>query len=254
MWRTRRGRPLLFARMRSITTAVTAAALLALSACADGDDDAAATTTAAPTTVPAASTTSTSTTTTSTTLAPGSPSDPALRDELLTMLEQDQAVRTGIAPPGDTRTEEELFDDAGEVDWANKTRLTEILDEHGWPGWSLVGKDGSTAAWAIVQHADLDLPFQERGLELLQAAVDAGDASKGDLAYLTDRVLVAKGLPQVYGTQWSPNEAGEWLPRTPIEDEANVDARRADAGLGTIAEYMVELNAMFGDVSETTTT
>ena len=161
------------------------------------------------------------------------------------MLEMDQAVRTGIAPPGDTRTEQELFDAMGEVDWANKTRLTEIFDEHGWPGWTMVGKDGSTAAWAIVQHADLDLPFQERGLELLHAAVDAGDTSKGDLAYLTDRVLVAKGQPQVYGTQWSPNEEGEWFPRTPIADEANVEALRAEAGLGTLAEYMEELKAMF---------
>ena len=134
-----------------------------------------------------------------------------------------------------------------EVDAVNKARLTEIFDEHGWPGWSLVDKDGSTAAWAIVQHADLDLAFQERGLELLQAAVDAGDASKGDLAYLIDRVRVAKNQPQVYGTQWSPNALGEWAPRTIIEDEANVDVRRAEAGLGTIAEYMLELESAFGE-------
>jgi len=227
--------------VRSITTAVTAVALLSLAGCGDDDDE-----DVVPSTNAAATSTTATSTTTSTTLAPGSPSDPEMREELLAMLEMDQAVRTGIAPPGDTRSEEELFDAMGEVDWANKTRLTEIFDEHGWRGWAMVGKDGSTAAWAIVQHADLDMAFQERGLELLQAAVGAGDASKGDLAYLTDRVLVAKGLPQVYGTQWSPNDAGEWFPRTPIDDEANVDARRAEAGLGTIAQYMEELKAAFG--------
>jgi hypothetical protein len=226
-------------------TAVTFALALMISACSDDDDGRAAT---APTQPAAGSTAApTTTSTTSTTVAPGTPADPALRDELLAMLEIDQAVRTGIAPPGDTRTEQELFDAMDEVDAANKARLTEIFDEHGWPGWSLVDKDGSTAAWAIVQHADLDLAFQERGLELLQAAVDAGDASKGDLAYLIDRVRVAKNQPQVYGTQWSPNAEGEWMPRTIIEDEANVDARRAEAGLGTIAEYMLELEAAFGE-------
>ena len=113
---------------------------------------------------------------------------------------------------------------------ARQTRLAEIFDEHGWPGWQLVGEDGSTAAWLIVQHADLDVEFQRRGLGLLEEAVAAGDASPGDLAYLVDRVRVADGQPQVYGTQWTPDAAGEWQPRTPIEDEANVDARRAEAG------------------------
>src|SRR3546814_2793073 len=78
-------------------------------------------------------------------------------------------------PPRSTRTDT-LFP---------YTTLFRSFDEHGWPGWSLVGEDGSTAAWAIVQHADLDLDFQRRGLAMLEAAVDAGDASPGDLAYLT---------------------------------------------------------------------
>jgi hypothetical protein len=151
--------------------------------------------------------------------------EPALRAELLAMMDEDQAGT------GDFN--------------ARQARLAEIFDEHGWPGWRLVGEDGSTAAWVIVQHADLDVEFQRRGLALLEDAVAAGDASPGDLAYLVDRVRVADGLPQVYGTQWTPDDDGVWQPRTPIEDEANVDARRAEAGLGTLAEYLEELEAMF---------
>jgi hypothetical protein len=153
--------------------------------------------------------------------------DSALRAELLAMMDEDQAGT------GDFN--------------ARQARLAAIFDEHGWPGWQLVGEDGSTAAWVIVQHADLDPEFQRRGLALLEDAVAAGDASPGDLAYLLDRVRVADGLPQVYGTQWTPDADGEWQPRTPIEDEANVDARRAEAGLGTIDEYLEELETMFGD-------
>jgi len=171
----------------------------------------------------------------------------ALRAELLEMLVQDQAVRTGIAPPGDDRTVDELFAAMDEVDEHNQMRLGEIFDEHGWPGWALVGEEGSTAAWAIVQHADLDLAFQERGLALLSEAVAAGDASKGDLAYLTDRVLVAKGEEQEYGTQWGGVDAdGNPQPSTPIRDAVNVDARRAEAGLSTLAEYLEELTTAFG--------
>ncbi len=166
--------------------------------------------------------------------------DEALREELLAMLVEDQAVRTGIPPPGDDRTSEELFAQWLVVDAANAERMSEILDAHGWPGWSLVGREGSEAAWALVQHADADLELQKRGLRLLEAAVAADDASAGDLAYLTDRVRVAEGEPQLYGTQLQMGPDGEPMPRTPIEDEANLDARRAAAGLSTWAEYLEE--------------
>ena len=166
-----------------------------------------------------------------------------LRDELLARMAEDQAVRTGVAPPGDDRTPEELFGQMDSVDRQNTARMHEILEAYGWPGWSLVGEEGSTAAWVLVQHADLEPEFQELALAYLMGAVAAQDASKGDLAYLIDRVRVAKGLPQVYGTQVGPGPDGD-LP--PIEDPDNVDARRAEAGLGTLEEYYDELREMFG--------
>ena len=163
-----------------------------------------------------------------------------LREELLAMMAEDQAVRTGVAPPGDDRTAEELFDAWPQVDADNALRMREIMDEFGWPGWSLVGEDGALAAWVLIQHADHNLDLQKRGLAMMQAAVEADDADPSDLAYLVDRVRVAQGLPQVYGTQLGVDAEGQIAPRTPIEDEANVDARRAAAGLGTLEEYYEE--------------
>jgi hypothetical protein len=173
--------------------------------------------------------------------------EPALREELLEMLVQDQAVRTGTPPPGDTRSADELLAAMSETDEANQARIVEILDTYGWPGWQLVGSDGAFAAWVIIQHADLDVPLQKRGLELMGAAVDAGDADPSDYAYLVDRVRVAEGQLQVFGTQWGSDEAGNPKPRTPIEDPANVDIRRAAVGLGTIADYLDELAAFYGN-------
>ena len=57
-------------------------------------------------------------------------------------------------------------------------------------------------------------------------------------------MLLAEGKKQVYGTQYhSPN--GKWEPR-PLEDEANVDKRRAEVGLSPLAEYVKQLEAMYG--------
>lgn len=151
--------------------------------------------------------------------------DKQLRAELLAMLEEDQAERSSGAVGGDRERTE---------------RLKEIIDEHGWPTWDLVGKKAETAAWAIAQHSDLDLDFQQRALELLREAVVRGQASPGNLAYLEDRVAVALGEPQTYGTQVRCGPDGP-VPATPIEDESGVESRRADAGLEPLADYLAEM-------------
>jgi len=161
----------------------------------------------------------------------GEPSNPELRAELLQMMEDDQAEQTGQGP--------------SDSDYTTRTdRLAEILDEHGWPGWDLVGEDGSTAAWVIVQHADLDSELQQQAVELLRAAAEDGQASMGDLAYLEDRVAVAAGEDQQYGTQIRCDPGGDPVAATPIADEVNVDARRADAGLPPLDDYLAEMAAM----------
>ena len=74
------------------------------------------------------------------------------------------------------------------------------IDEHGWLGKTLVGEDGAHHAWLLVQHADFDKDFQSSCLKLMSAQ-PKGEVSGVDIAYLTDRILVANGKPQKYGTQ-----------------------------------------------------
>jgi hypothetical protein len=155
--------------------------------------------------------------------------DQALHDELMGMFERDQTGRTG----GD--------DHEGDV--VRTKRLAEILDEHGWPTYDLVGEDGEDAAWTIAQHADHDPEFQRRALELLRTAVAAGQASPGNLAYLTDRVAVGAGEPQTYGTQVGCGPDGP-APATPLADAAAVDDLRAEAGLPPLADYLAEMAAV----------
>lgn len=161
--------------------------------------------------------------------------DQDLHDELIAMLERDQLDRSGGS--------------SGESDQARTERLKEIIAEHGWPTIDLVGEDGEDAAWAIAQHSDLDPAFQREALELLRDAVALGQASSGNLAYLEDRVAVASGEPQRYGTQVGCGPTGP-EPATPIADEAELEARRADAGLEPYADYLAEMTTICAELPE----
>ena len=121
------------------------------------------------------------------------------------------------------------------VDAANTARMQAIIAARGWPGRSLVGDDGAQAAWLLVQHADHDPLFQRACLELLGRAVQAGEAAAGHHAYLTDRVLLAEGNQQLYGTQFML-VGGAWQPR-PLAEPDRVDQRRRQVGLEPLADY-----------------
>jgi hypothetical protein len=156
-----------------------------------------------------------------------------LRDELLRRNGRDQAVRLAT-PIGQPMTEQAQWE-WEQVDRDNTRFLKTVIAEHGWPGRDLAGDDGSLAAWLFAQHADRDVAFQRRSLDLLRKAAAEGPAELSHVAYLTDRVRVAGGRPQLYGTQYHEPD-GRLQPR-PIEDPDRLDRRRARMGLGPHAEY-----------------
>ncbi|MDE2406690.1 MAG: hypothetical protein KGL91_02370 [Xanthomonadaceae bacterium] len=160
--------------------------------------------------------------------------DRELRKELLARQVLDQDIRKRASAAGNPPPKA-LMDEWGRIDHGNTEWMKTVLARHGWPGKSLVGKDGASAAWLFVQHADMDKPFQKQAIALLEAAVAKGEAEGKDLAYLTDRILVGEDKPQRYGTQYHEVD-GKLVPQ-PIEDREHVDARRAAVGLSTLAEY-----------------
>ncbi|HEX5724923.1 MAG TPA: DUF6624 domain-containing protein, partial [Longimicrobiaceae bacterium] len=180
--------------------------------------------------------------------------DSVLRRELLGLAERDQANRQGImelvgrfgrgSPQVDSAEAAMAAADA-----PLQARLREIVRTRGWPGRRLVGDDGAHAAWLVVQH--MDAAYQREVLPLLLDAAARGDARPGDAAYLEDRVRMADGRPQRYGTQLRLPEAGGGAPVLhPVEDEPCVDRRRAEARLGPLADYLRELGVAYTPPSE----
>jgi hypothetical protein len=159
--------------------------------------------------------------------------DEELRAELLARCEEDQRVRRKAGGPGSGPPAADLLAEWDRIDHANTRWLAELTGHVGWPGRTLAGEDGAHAAWLLAQHADHE--HQRTFLELLRAAVEAGQASAKDLAYLEDRVRLHDGRPQRYGTQFIGDEQG--LRPHPIEDPEHLDERRAAVGLGPFVEY-----------------
>jgi hypothetical protein len=159
--------------------------------------------------------------------------NPGLRAELLRRMAKDQKARKARD-----------MEETREADAENLPWLRQVIREHGWPGTSLVGTDGASAAWLLVQHADQDPAFQRQCLDLMTTAAGQGEASRANLAYLTDRVLLAEGAPQEYGTQMTVRD-GQYEPRN-LRDPAGVDERRASAGLPPLAEYLDQMAQAYG--------
>lgn len=178
--------------------------------------------------------------------------EPELRRELLERRELDQAARRAIlksyeergldlsrpvTDPSLIKAMMEIGKELEERDRRNTARLKEIVAQHGWPGMTLVGIHGTKAAWLLVQHADKDLPFQKKCLELMKA-MPAGEVELRHVAYLTDRILIKEHKKQVYGTQLGPEPNGGGFKPLPIEDEASVDKRRAAMKMEPLGLYI----------------
>lgn len=170
---------------------------------------------------------------------------PNLQKEFLEMCENEQKLRTQWINAKDTHAEEEWRQKVIKMDDLHLIRLQEVIKEyHRWPGYTLVGPQGSHAFWLLVQHTP-DFLFQSRCLELLEEAVFNQEASPIDLAYLKDRVLMHTGKKQIYGTQLNQD-----FTFYPIEDEERVNERRLAIGLPTIEEYFEVINEIYGYASD----
>lgn len=163
--------------------------------------------------------------------------DEITRRRLIEMLENDQRTRDELASSGSLFVGYDPRMKA--VHNANAKALAEIVDAKGWPDETKVGADGAAAAWMIAQHA-IGLPrFMRACLEMIEEAAKAGRVAKWQVALLTDRIRWLEGKPQVYGTQFDWDQKGQMSP-LPIEDEANVDARRRASDLVPMAEAIRE--------------
>ena len=120
---------------------------------------------------------------------------------------------------------------------SNTKELNRIIDAIGFPTSEKLGEEASSAAWLIIQHSIGQPDFMKKCAALMEIEVEKGQADKINFAYLTDRVAVFEGNPQLYGTQFDWDENGEMSPAK-IDDYDKVNERRKAIGLNSLEEQI----------------
>ncbi len=152
--------------------------------------------------------------------------DSNLAAELVKRTERDQQARSA----GD-------FVRVKEIDQENSIFLRKLLNTDGWPRLSEVGESGARAAWLLAQHADHDPELQKKILVVLYELAAIGEALPANAAYLHDRILVAQGAMQRFGTQGDCEALGKWAPKV-LENKELVDQYRSRVGLPPLQDYI----------------
>ncbi|MFC4455103.1 DUF6624 domain-containing protein [Deinococcus sonorensis] len=143
------------------------------------------------------------------------------------LVEQDQASRFG--QPG---ARSMAVVDAESTAW-----LETVLSKFGWPSANRSDPQLAFNAWLLAQHADLTRPLQACVLDLI-GQQKSTQLEAQNLAYLTDRVRLAQGQEQLYGTQVTYDDVQGRATPSRLADPLHVNERRARIGLSSIEDYL----------------
>ncbi len=148
----------------------------------------------------------------------------AIKQQLAAIRDRDQKTRTG--------RDSVAFRDY--IDSTNLLQIEELISKYGWLNRSFVGPEGNITCFLVIQHSDS--ATQIKYFPLLYQSVQQGESSPSNLALLTDRILMHQGKMQLYGSQVVSDKDGNNV-LYPIEDEKNVNQRRANFGMQPIEDY-----------------
>ena len=172
--------------------------------------------------------------------------DPVLISRLTAIHQRDQQPRHAYMFALQTASENRLLLDSlihemQQADSINILEIKDILTTYGFPPKNKVGT-ANTVIWMIVQHSDANPEFQRACLPTLTQAAEQGEIDKWQVAMLEDRIALAEGRPQKYGSQIVTNEAGEQVIYTLLDPE-QVDHWRAEAGMEPLHAYAERMHA-----------
>ncbi len=128
------------------------------------------------------------------------------------------------------------------VDAVTTARLKALLETVTWRELTTDVRFLFQPAFHIVQHSNDD-PFMQATLFEITPLAKEGLIDGVNVAKMHDRLRLAAGLGQTYGTHISCID-GERVAHD-LDEPETVDERRAEMGMNTLDEHVAELNAYF---------
>jgi len=147
--------------------------------------------------------------------------------------------KIGINSP----VEEALWDQKEKINARNSDELDSIVSVKGWPKISVVGHFASISAFLIMQHSTTER--QKKYLPTIKELCKKNEANWEDYALMYDRIEVSENRPQLYGSQAKYNEQTKQNEFFPIDDEKNVNKRRADMNMQPLEVYAQQFGIIY---------
>ena len=172
----------------------------------------------------------------------GPGTDAALRDRLIKMGDEDQAVRGFAHGRQVSGTTKDMLQKIPQTDARLTAELQEIVKAGGWPTIALVGIEASNAAMLILTHT-ADHAWRRQLLPELQTLADTSKIDGSGFALVVDKELVAEGKLQRYGSQFKFINGA--MAMYALENPSGLDERRAKALLPPIDVYKEQLSQIY---------
>lgn len=118
----------------------------------------------------------------------------------------------------------------------NEKKIRQLLDESGWPEKAVIKEQGNWTIANVLQHSDLEVRLKY--LPLMKQAVLDGQLEARFLVRAQDRIATDKGELQIYGGQMKFYPETKSFNLWPVFDPENIDARRTEIGLDSIAPFL----------------
>jgi VWFA-related protein len=157
----------------------------------------------------------------------------ALRDELIKSQKSIWELFQKALRPG--KEGENAKKQLTEQQLAATRRICSLLNSETWPIRASVGEEGMNAFLYLIGRT-LTIRMQLELYPLVAASFEKGDLTGSEtLAAYVDRLRIALGRKQLYGTQVSKKDG--FLVQAPIENAVDVDKRRESMKLVPLRQY-----------------
>ncbi|WP_298417292.1 DUF6624 domain-containing protein [uncultured Kordia sp.] len=118
----------------------------------------------------------------------------------------------------------------------NEKKVRAILDANGWPTKEMIGEQGNFTICNVIQHSGNEIRIKY--LPMMQQAVKDKKLEPRFLVRAEDRIATERGDLQVYGGQMKYYPETKSFNLWPVYDPANIDKRRTEIGLDSIAKFL----------------